>query len=349
MRPPWPMTGVGQRPMRSGCPVSMRWPSRRSSGQGRRLHVAVAVPLGGATPDPKAVEHAVPEEPVGRGAGRRVGSVASRSPSRAAGRRPDTGSSVAVDLVGDRCEVALQAPPKDGSSDPCVPPGRAVGSARGHPQDLRHRDRVRHPAPRRRRVEPDRGLVGADQRLRRPQLLAAAGRLGLRGRVARQRRPGLPAPRARCRPRSRPTSSTPCSPTAPATTSTTPTPSSPPPSAPTPARSCVFDRAAERDPAAVDGGRPAACCPPGRGDRPQEQLRRQGQQLRLPRELPHGPRGALRPHRHPRHPALRHPPDLQRRRQGRQRGARRRGRRRCRSSSPSGPTSSRRRSGSRPR
>ena len=62
-------------------------------------------------------------------------------------------------------------------------------------------------------------------------------RLGLRGRVARQRRPRRPRRRAPWRPRSRPTSSTPCSPTAPATTSTTPTPSCPRPSAPTPARS----------------------------------------------------------------------------------------------------------------
>ena len=55
------------------------------------------------------------------------------------------------------------------------------------------------------------------------------------------------------------------------------------------------------DPAAVDGrGRrdPAA----GPGDRRlQEQLATQGQQLRLPRELPDGPAGAVRPDRHPRH------------------------------------------------
>ena len=51
----------------------------------------------------------------------------------------------------------------------------------------------------------------------------------------------------------------------------------------------------------------------------------------------------------PDHAPLRHPPDLQRRRQGRQRGARRAAPTRCRSSSASGPTSSRRRSASRPR
>ena len=60
-----------------------------------------------------------------------------------------------------------------------------------------------------------------------------------------------------------------------------------------------------------------------RGDRPQEQLRRQGQQLRLPRELPAGPRDAVRSDRRPGDPALRDPPDLHRRRQGRLRTARR--------------------------
>ena len=37
---------------------------------------------------------------------------------------------------------------------------------RGDPEGLRHRDRVRHRPPRRRRVQPDRRVVGADQRLR---------------------------------------------------------------------------------------------------------------------------------------------------------------------------------------
>ena len=41
-------------------------------------------------------------------------------------------------------------------------------------QGLRDRDRVRHRAPRRRRVEPHRGVVGADQRLRRPRPLQPA-------------------------------------------------------------------------------------------------------------------------------------------------------------------------------
>ena len=88
---------------------------------------------------------------------------------------------------------------------------------------------------------------------------------------------------------------------------------------------------------------------PGRGHRPQEQLRRQGQQLRLPRELPARPGDAVRPHRRPGDPALRHPPDLHRRRQGRLRAARACRTTTCRTSSPSAPTSSRRRSASRPR
>ena len=69
-----------------------------------------------------------------------------------------------------------------------------------------------------------------------------------------------------------------------------------------------------------------------RGDRPQEQLRRQGQQLRLPRELPPGPRDAVRSHRRPGDAALRDPPDLHRRRQGRLRTARRRRTTTCRTS-----------------
>ena len=136
-----------------------------------------------------------------------------------------------------------------------------------------------------------------------------------------QRRPGLRARRRAGRPRSRRTSSTRCSPTAPATTSTTPTPRSRRPSAPTP-REVVRVRPGRRgDRAPLDGRGARACCPTAPGDRRlQEQLRRQGQQLRLPRELPDGPRGAVRPHRRPGHAALRHPPDLHRRRQGRLRG-----------------------------
>ena len=111
----------------------------------------------------------------------------------------------------------------------------------------------------------------------------------------------------------------------------------------------VCDRAGRADPAAVDGGGRAASLPDG-----QEIVvyknnsDGKGNSLRLPRELPDGPGGAVRPDRHPRHRPLRHPPDLHRRRQGRHRGAGARSTR-CRSSSPSGPTSSRRRSASRPR
>ncbi len=52
----------------------------------------------------------------------------------------------------------------------------------------------------------------------------------------------------------------------------------------------------------------------------EEQLRRQGQLVRHPRELPDGPGRALRPDRPVRHAALRLPPDLHRGRQGRYRG-----------------------------
>ena len=62
---------------------------------------------------------------------------------------------------------------------------------------------------------------------------------------------------------------------------------------------------------------PAARAEPGG---PEEQLRRQGQLLRHPRELPDGPVGALRPDRAARHAPLRVPADLHRGRQGRQRG-----------------------------
>ncbi len=55
------------------------------------------------------------------------------------------------------------------------------------------------------------------------------------------------------------------------------------------------------------------------GRRLQEQLRRQGQLVRLPRELPDGPGAAVRQDRHRRRAPLRHPPDLHRRRQGRHR------------------------------
>ena len=162
-----------------------------------------------------------------------------RRPVDRAGRRPASTSDVR--RAGDRCTLG---------------PVRVRVVA--DPQGVRHRDRVRHRAPRAGRVEPGHRVVAADQRLRqRPGAVGhrrAEGRLGLRGRDARQRRPGLAAAAGMRRPRSRPTSSTRCSPTAPATTSTTPTPSCPRPSAPTPGRSWSWDRAAEQILDPVDGG-----------------------------------------------------------------------------------------------
>ena len=190
------------------------------------------------------------------------------------------------------------------------------------------------------------------------QELARAGAAGRRPRVGwdfedespGQRRPRLQRRRRACRPRSRPTSSTPCSPTAPATTSTTPTPSCRRPSAPTPA-SIVRVRPGRRAASSQRSMEAAtALLPAGPGDRRlQEQLRPQGQQLRLPRELPDGPGGAVRrivahvmPHFITRQIFT---------------GAGKVGteaagahqRRRAVPAHASGPTSSRRRSGSRPR
>ncbi len=103
------------------------------------------------------------------------------------------------------------------------------------------------------------------------------------------------------------------------------------------------------DPRGLDGGGQADAAR-GPGDRRlQEQLRRQGQQLRLPRELPHGPARAVRSHRRPRD---RRTSSRARSSPARARSAARRRRSastRCRSSSRSGPTSSRRRSASRRR
>ena len=64
------------------------------------------------------------------------------------------------------------------------------------------------------------------------------------------------------------------------------------------------------------GGRPGR---PRRlpGGHLQEQLGREGQLLRGPRELPDGPGRPLHPHRGRHHPPLRDPPDLRRGRQGR--------------------------------
>ena len=105
-------------------------------------------------------------------------------------------------------------------------------------------------------------------------------------------------------------------------------------------------RRADRRP--LHGGGPDAA-PAGRGDRGlQEQLRRQGQQLRLPRELPHQPGCAVLAHRRPRHRPFHHPPDLHRGREGGLRGVRDAPGRGRLPAHPAGPTSSRRRSDSRP-
>ncbi len=102
------------------------------------------------------------------------------------------------------------------------------------------------------------------------------------------------------------------------------------------------------DPRSGRWRRPGALLPDGPGDRRlQEQLRRQGQLLRLPRELPDGPRGAVRRASSPHvTAALHHPPDLHRRRQGRQRGA---GPDRRRRAVPAQPAGRLLRGGGRPR
>ena len=185
----------------------------------------------------------------------------------------------------------------------------------------------------------------AHQRLRRPA--RAQDRLGLRRRVAGARRPrlcprGLDAPRDRDPSRKRRAHQR-CA-----------LLRRPRPSGVLDAR--VLERARARPPrpgrrahpAPLDGGRqpsPAA----GRGDRHlQEQLRRQGQLLRLSRELPRRQGGSFLADRARADTAPRLAPDLHRSRQDRRGGLPRRPSRR-RSSSASGPTSSRRRSGSRRR
>ncbi len=162
------------------------------------------------------------------------------------------------------------------------------------------------------------------------------------------RRPGLSPARGPCPPRSRRTSSTPCSPTGRATTSTTPIRSTRPRSARTPLELVLHDRAGElvlrRSMEAAD-----RLLPHGRADRHlQEQLRRQGQLLRLPRELPRRPGRALLADRARADPSPRDAPDLHRGRQDR-RGGLPRGPRADVPAQPARPTSSRRRSASRRR
>ena len=142
-------------------------------------------------------------------------------------------------------------------------------------------------------AEPDRRLVGPGQRLRRRRRAAGSG--GTSRTRPRATTPAASPARGRCPRWSRPTWSTPSSPTAPATTSTTPTPSTPPPSASTPLECLRLRQGRRGGPAPRHGGRGQRASPTRRADRLQEQLRRQGQLLRLPRELPDGPGRALRP------------------------------------------------------
>ena len=110
--------------------------------------------------------------------------------------------------------------------------------------------------------QPGRGLVAADQRLRR-RAPAATRRIGW---DFEDEQPGNDArgfaSTTSWPPRSRPTWSTPCSPTAPATTSTTPTRSSRTPECPDRARGRALRPGRRGDPAARRWPRPAACCPP---------------------------------------------------------------------------------------
>ena len=171
------------------------------------------------------------------------------------------------------------------------------------------------------------GVLAADQRLRRRhhQPAVGPGRVGLRRRAAGQRRPRLQPRRRRSPPRSRPRSSTPCSPTAPATTSTTPTRRSPPPRWPTALEAVRFDRAAEeivRRSMVHATAKLAAATAPAEVVVYKNNSDGKGnsygchENYLLARETP------VRAHRRPGHAALRHPPGLHRRRQGRLRAAR---------------------------
>ncbi len=107
----------------------------------------------------------------------------------------------------------------------------------------------------------------------------------------------------------------------------------------------LWDKAGER--VMAEASRRAATIPGSQPDQPvQEQHRQQGRQLRRARELPDEPADAVRGHRHPSDPVLRHPPDRLRRGPGR---ASDRTAPVPASSCPSGPTSSRSRSGWKPR
>ena len=198
-------------------------------------------------------------------------------------------------------------------------------------------------AARRGRPQPGAGVVDADQRLRR----APPGRLGLRGRVARAATPAASPARARMPPEiethlvntvltngaryyvdhAHPEYSTPeCS----------------------DALELVVRRqGGGADPRPVDARGPPARSSPG-----QEIVvyknnsDGKGNSLRHARELPRRPGGAVRAARAQPAAVVREPPGVHRRGQGRHRERRRR---RSTTRSASAPTSSRRRSGSRPR
>ena len=197
-------------------------------------------------------------------------------------------------------------------------PFPGVASDRGDHEGLRDRDRVRRACRHDRRHEPDYRVLAPDQCLRRSA--RAQGRMGLRGRVAGSRRSGirpgrLDAPGGRDSPRER------------RAHQRRPLLRRPRPSRVLDAR--VLERARGgrprprrgADPHPLDGGREPSPAT-GRGDRDlQEQLRRKGQLVRLPRELPRRPGRALLEDRPRAHPAPRLSPDLRGRRKDRRRGA----------------------------
>ncbi len=193
----------------------------------------------------------------------------------------------------------------------------------GLAEDHRGRDRVRDRRPWNRGVEPDRGQLGPDQRVHqrtrrvgRGVADPAEGRLGLRGRGPLQRRPGDdPRRGVRSGGRDEPGQRSPAErcallrrPRAPRVLDS---------------RVCrpLFDRrlgqGGRAHPPPLHGGLGSALAGRPGDRRSQEQQRRQGQQLRLPRELPDGPPGPLRPHRQPDHPPLHQPSVVHRFRQGR--------------------------------
>ncbi len=181
-----------------------------------------------------------------------------------------------------------------------------LGFAHGDTEGLWHRDRIRHRRARGRQQSRD-GVVVADQRVRQRNL--AQGRLGLRGRDAGERRTRV-QPR-RCVPardrnipgqcgalQRRPLLRRP-------RTSGDLDPRGHHGGGGGPLGPCR-----RRDRAGIDALRRRHPRPRCRADRVQEQLRRQGQQLRLSRELPVESQHAVRPDRQPHHAAFRDTPDL---------------------------------------